>query len=168
MEKTNVKKRWLSVYVENEVGVLARVAGLFSGKLYNLNSLTVGETEQADTSRMTISLVSDDRTFEQVKHQLNNMVEVIQVLDYTDKPFYSKEVMYTKVNSSQQAEKELAKLAEKFVIAVIDRSDAELLVESLADETTNDALIFEMQRIFPAGIEVVRGGSVAIAKLAKT
>ena len=72
-----IKQKWLSVYVENEVGVLARVSGLFSGKLYNLNSLTVGETEVKDISRMTISLFSDERTFEQIKHQLKQeMMEI--------------------------------------------------------------------------------------------
>ena len=92
-----IKQKWLSVYVENEVGVLARVSGLFSGKLYNLNSLTVGETEVKDISRMTISLFSDERTFEQIKHQLSNMIEVIQVIDYTDIPIHTKEVMYVKL-----------------------------------------------------------------------
>ena len=61
------KKRWLSLYVENDVGVLAKISGLFSGKSYNLLSLTVGETEDPTVSRMTISMVGDDKTFEQVK-----------------------------------------------------------------------------------------------------
>ena len=59
------KKRWICLYVENEIGVLARISGLFSGKSYNLNSLTVGETEDTTISRMTISFTSDDRIFEQ-------------------------------------------------------------------------------------------------------
>ena len=62
-----MKKRWISLYVENEVGVLAKIAGLFSGKSYNLESLTVGETQDKTVSRMTISVTSDDRTFEQIK-----------------------------------------------------------------------------------------------------
>ena len=74
------KKRWICLYVENEIGVLARISGLFSGKSYNLNSLTVGETEDTTISRMTISFTSDDRIFEQVKKQLNRSVEVIKVL----------------------------------------------------------------------------------------
>lgn len=60
-----MKKRWISIFVENEVGVLARISGLFSGKSYNLNSLTVGTTEDQSISRMTISLTSDEQTFEQ-------------------------------------------------------------------------------------------------------
>ena len=64
-----IKKRWISLYVENRVGVLARIAGLFSGKSYNLDSLTVGSTEDPSISRMTISTISDDITFEQIKKQ---------------------------------------------------------------------------------------------------
>ena len=65
-----MKKRWLCLYVENEIGVLARISGLFAGKSYNLNSLTVGTTEDESISRMTISLYGDDKTFEQIKKQL--------------------------------------------------------------------------------------------------
>ena len=77
-----MKKRWLCLFVENEIGVLAKISGLFSGKSYNLDSLTVGITEDKTVSRMTISLTSDDRTFEQIKKQLNRSVEVIKVIDY--------------------------------------------------------------------------------------
>ena len=70
----NMKKRWISLYVENQVGVLAKISGLFAGKSYNLKSLTVGTTEDEDTSRITISTMCDDITFEQIKKQLNRMV----------------------------------------------------------------------------------------------
>ena len=74
-----MKKRWISLYVENQVGVLSKISGLFSGKSYNLDSLTVGTTEDPTVSRMTIATVSDDETFEQIKKQLNRMIEVIKV-----------------------------------------------------------------------------------------
>ena len=73
----DMKNRWIALYVENQVGVLAKVSGLFSGKSYNLQSLTVGTTEDETISRMTICVTSDDITFEQIKKQLNRMVEVI-------------------------------------------------------------------------------------------
>ena len=79
-----MKKRWISLYVENQVGVLSKISGLFSGKSYNLDSLTVGTTEDPTVSRMTIATVSDDETFEQIKKQLNRLVEVIKVIDFTD------------------------------------------------------------------------------------
>ena len=80
----NMKKRWISLYVENQVGVLSKISGLFSGKCYNLDSLTVGTTEDPTVSRMTIATVSDDETFEQIKKQLNRLVEVIKVIEKND------------------------------------------------------------------------------------
>ncbi|GCF93194.1 acetolactate synthase small subunit [Enterococcus florum] len=161
--ESNTKKRWLSVYVENEVGVLARVAGLFSGKLYNLNSLTVGETEKADTSRMTISVVSDDRTFEQVKHQLGNMVEVIEVMDYTEKDFFSKEVMYIKVWENGSCSDALSVLERDYSFSVIDRSEDQLIIESVAKESINNQFLKDLKPLFSERIEIVRGGSAAIS-----
>ena len=78
------KKRWISLLVENDVGVLANISGLFSGKSYNLDSLTAGTTTDRTISRMTISLTSDDQTFEQIKKQLNRNVDIIKVTDFTD------------------------------------------------------------------------------------
>ena len=78
-----MKKRWINLYVENEPGVLALIAGLFSGKSYNLDSLTVGTTEDPTVSRMTIATVSDDETFEQIKKQLNRMVEAVSYTHLT-------------------------------------------------------------------------------------
>ena len=75
-----MKKRWISLYVENEVGVLSKISGLFAGKSYNLDSLTVGTTEDPTVSRMTIATISDDETFEQIKKQLNRFVEVIKLM----------------------------------------------------------------------------------------
>ena len=79
-----MKNRWIALYVENDVGVLAKVAGLFSGKSYNMQSLTVGTTEDETVSRMTICVTSDDITFEQIKKQLNRSVVVIKVIDFSD------------------------------------------------------------------------------------
>ena len=92
-----MKKRWISLYVENQVGVLSKISGLFSAKSYNLDSLTVGTTEDSTVSRMTIATVSDDETFEQIKKQLNRMVEVIKVIDFTDVFVRMKEILYIKV-----------------------------------------------------------------------
>ena len=95
-----MKKRWISLFVENQVGVLPKISGLFSGKLYNLDSLTVGPTEDPTVSRMTIATSSDDETFEQIKKQLNKMVEVIKVVDFTDCSVCMKELLYVKKLSS--------------------------------------------------------------------
>ncbi|MHB8131832.1 MAG: acetolactate synthase small subunit, partial [Mobilitalea sp.] len=92
-----MKKRWLSLFVENDIGVLAKISGLFSGKAYNLESLTVGMTEDETVSRMTIRLKSDDDTFEQIKKQLNRCVEVIKVIDFTNSPIHMKELIFVKI-----------------------------------------------------------------------
>lgn len=97
-----MKNRWIALYVENQVGVLAKVSGLFSGKSYNLQSLTVGTTEDETVSRMTICVTSDDITFEQIKKQLNRMVEVIKVIDLTDVPIHMKEFCLRRCSTSMQ------------------------------------------------------------------
>ena len=110
-----MKTRWISLYVENQVGVLSKISGLFSGKSYNLDSLTVGTTEDPTVSRMTIATVSDDETFEQIKKQLNRMVEVIKVIDFTDVFVRMKEILYIKVKKCTAADKvELFQIAETF------------------------------------------------------
>ena len=120
MEK-GMKKRWISLYVENQVGVLSKISGLFSGKCYNLDSLTVGTTEDPTVSRMTIATVSDDETFEQIKKQLNRMVEVIKVIDFTDIFVRMKEILYVKVMNCSAADKvEVFQIAETFKARVID------------------------------------------------
>ena len=103
---SNMKcKRWISLYVQNEIGVLARISSLFSSKSYNLDSLTVGTTEDPTISRMTISVTSDDATFEQIKKQLNRCVEVIKVIDFTTVPIHIKEVLFIKVKNLTKEDK---------------------------------------------------------------
>ena len=104
MNNIEMKNRWIALYVENEVGVLAKVSGLFSAKSYNLQSLTVGTTEDETISRMTICVTSDDITFEQIKKQLNRMVEVIKVIDLTDVPLHMKEILYVRVSKLTREE----------------------------------------------------------------
>ena len=116
-----MKNRWIALYVENEVGVLAKVSGLFSGKSYNLQSLTVGTTEDETIARMPIGVSSDDITFEQIKKQLNRMVEVIKVMDLTDVPIHMKELMFAKVKKLSNTDKaEVFRIAETFHVEPAD------------------------------------------------
>ena len=164
MDNTS-RKRWISLYVENDVGVLAKIAGLFSGKSYNLKSLTVGETEDPTVSRMTISLMGDDKTFEQIKKQLNRMVEVIKVIDFTDVFVRMKEILYIKVWKCSPADKvELFQIAETFKARVIDYGKDSLLLEFVQTATKNDAVVKLIKEEFK-NIEVVRGGSVGIESI---
>ena len=116
-----MKNRWIALYVENEVGVLAKVSGLFSGKSYNLQSLTVGTTEDETVSRMTICVTSDDITFEQIKKQLNRMVEVIKVIDLTNVPLHMKEILFAKILNCSPVDKvDAFQIAQVFDVQVAD------------------------------------------------
>lgn len=157
------KKRWLSLFVENRSGVLAKIAGLFSSKLYNLDSLTVGETEDPTVSRMTIGLTSDDKTFEQITKQLNRSVEVIKVIDITEVSLHSREVLMVKISSlSEQDKIELARLSRVYPIRIIDYDKNRAIVETVQTEAENNDIIALLQRFFLNRVEVVRGGAVAI------
>lgn len=163
-----MKRRWLSLYVENEVGVLARVAGLFSGKSYNLHSLTVGETEDTTVSRMTICVEGDDATFEQIKKQLNRLVEVIKVVDLSNKSMHIKEVLYLKVKNCTEKEKiEVLRIADVFHVTVVDYGKESILLECLQTEQRNNDIVAAVATICKQ-MEVVRGGSVAVESISIT
>lgn len=163
-----MKKRWICLFVENEVGVLARISGLFSGKAYNLDSLTVGITEDSTISRMTISLTSDDKTFEQIKKQLSRSIEVIKLVDYTDIPIHMKENLFVKVKGCSDKDiTELFQISEVFGGSVIDYDGKTVLLECTQTENRNHDLIMLLKRKFVGRIEVVRGGSVAIEAVAE-
>ena len=158
----SMKKRWIALYVENEVGVLAKVSGLFAGKSYNLHSLTVGTTEDETVSRMTIGVKSDDITFEQIKKQLNRMVEVIKVMDLTDTATHMKEILYIKImNITAEERAEIFQIAQVFSADVVDIGADSVLLETKAKESKNNELIALIKSRFKR-INVVRGGAVAI------
>lgn len=157
-----MKNRWIALYVENQVGVLAKVSGLFSGKSYNLQSLTVGTTEDATVSRMTICVTSDDITFEQIKKQLNRMVEVIKVIDLTNVPIHMKEILFAKVKDLKSSQiDEVFRIAEVFSVEVTDIGKDSVMLECKLTERRNNELIELLKAKF-RNIEIVRGGAVAI------
>lgn len=160
-----MKNRWIALYVENEVGVLAKVSGLFSGKSYNLQSLTVGTTEDETVSRMTICVTSDDITFEQIKKQLNRMVEVIKVIDLTTVPIHMKEILYAKVKKcSAEDKQEVYQIAEAFKVEVVDWGVDSVLLECKLTARKIDDLVKLLKSRF-RHLEVVRGGAVAIESI---
>lgn len=159
-------KRWLSLYVENSIGVLAKISGLFSAKAYNLDSLTVGATEDETISRMTIGLTSDDQTFEQVKKQLNRSVEVIKVVDLTRAPIHQKELLFIKVHSCTPAEMEvLFKMAQVFGLDVLDYTGTALLLQSVHSEQENDSIIARLKQGFSTRMSLTRSGPLAVETL---
>ncbi len=161
-----IKKRCICLFVENEIGVLARISGLFSGKSYNVDTLTVGVTEDKSISRMTIGLTSDDQTFEQIKKVLNRSIEVIKVVDYTDRTIHIKELMFVKISvCSDKDIEEIFRIAKVFHIAVIDYNQKNVLVESVQTQDDNNRLIALLEQYYSNRIEIVRGGTVAIEAL---
>ena len=161
----SMKNRWIALYVENTVGVLAKVSGLFSGKSYNLQSLTVGTTEDETVSRMTICVTSDDVTFEQIKKQLNCMIEVIKVIDLTNVPIHMKEILFAKVKDITAEEKlEVFQIAQVFEVKVKDIGTDSVLLECMLTERRNNELIALLRSKFK-NIEIVRGGVVAIESI---
>lgn len=161
-----MKKRWICLFVENDIGVLARISGLFSGKSYNLDSLTVGTTEDETISRMTISLTSDDKAFEQVKKQLNRSVEVIKVIDFTEIAIHMKELMFVRINNCSDRDiEEIFRISKIFNITVIDYTPSTALIESVQTENRNNDLITLLKKCYANRIEILRGGSVAVEAL---
>lgn len=156
------RRRWLALFVENDVGVLAEISGLFAGKAYNLDSLTVGVTADETVSRMTVCLRSDDALFEQIKKQLNRNVNVIKVVDMTDDFHEENELAYFRVKASgSDARDALADIVSRYGLRVLDARTDGVLLQSVNSFERTGELVKELTRLDRA-VEVVRGGSVVI------
>ncbi len=152
----------LSVLVENKSGVLARVAGLFSGRGFNITSLTVGETEDASTSRMTIVVAGDDAILEQITKQLNKLVDTIKIYDFTGEVHLERELALIKVQAEVRCRSEITQLVEIFRAKIVDVSEKSFTLEITGTADKVNAFI-ELLR--PFGIrELIRTGTVAIAR----
>src|SRR5260221_9231606 len=151
-------KHTLVALVENEPGVLNRVASLFRRRNFNIDSLTVGRTENPDVSRMTIVLDSDVASSYHVQKNLYKLVNVITVDDVTEKRFFSRDLALIKVKAS----KEVGKIADRYEARIIDHSNDMMIVEMSDQEQRVEKLIDELR---PLGIvELVRTGVVAMGQ----
>jgi acetolactate synthase-1/3 small subunit len=153
----------ISVLVENKFGVLARISGLFSARGYNISSLAVSETEDATISRMTIVVeAADEKILEQIKKQLNRLIDVISITDLTKKEFIEKELVFVKVNSSKETKPKIAKIAQKFSAKVLEAKTDYLLLEAVIDQRHLKEFLDALGGF---GIkELVRSGRIAIIK----
>ena len=160
------QKRTLSLLVDNTPGLLSRVAGLFSRRGYNIETLTAGVTAGPRNTRLPVVLYcSDEMILEQIKKQLNRMIEVIKVIDFTDVFVRMKEILYIKVKGCSPEDKvELFQIAETFKARVIDYGKDSLLLEFVQTATKIDAVIKLIKEEFKH-IEVVRGVSVGIESI---
>ncbi|MFB6355129.1 MAG: acetolactate synthase small subunit, partial [bacterium] len=119
-ETEDAPTQTLSVLVENQPGVLARIAGLFSGRGFNIASLSVGETTDPDVSRMTIVVVGDDQTLEQIIKQLQKLVVTLKVEDFSDKEFVHSELAVIKVSCDPKERSEIMDISDVFNGQVVD------------------------------------------------
>ena len=160
------EKHTIAVMVENKFGVLSRVAGLFSARGYNIESLSVGETLDATVSRMTLVVKGDAFVVEQVIKQLHKLIDVIKVTDLSEENHVEREMLLIKVNAEPGARAEILRIADIFRAKVVDVTPNTYTLEVTGEESKIEAII-ELYR--PFGIqELVRTGKVAIARGPKT
>jgi len=153
--------RTISVLVENHSGTLSRIAGLFSSRGYNINSLTVGETEDPSVSRMTIVVGGDDGVIEQVVKQLNRLIDVIKVIDFGSEPLIERELILVRVDASKSNRHEIVELANIFGASVAHVGLSSMTLELSAACDKADSFI---NLVKPYGIkELIRTGKVAMA-----
>ena len=156
----------ISVLVENEFGVLSRVAGLFSGRGFNIESLSVAETLDPTVSRITLVTTGDDTVLEQITKQLNKLVSIIRVSDFKDTEHVERELVLIKVTADEHTRGELMNIVSIFRGKVIDVSPQSYIVEITGNQEKIDAIL---QLLRPLGIvEIVRTGRVAMFRGTRT
>ncbi|MEK6531846.1 MAG: acetolactate synthase small subunit [Deltaproteobacteria bacterium] len=155
----------ISVLVSNEFGVLSRISGLFSGRGFNIESLSVAETLDPKISRMTIVTRGDDKVIEQINKQLNKLISVIKVHDFTGEEHIERELALIKVTCTAENRAEVLSIVDIFRAKVVDVSPRSYTIETTGDEEKISA-ITELFR--PFGIkELVRTGKIAMARSPK-
>ncbi len=155
-------KYTLSVQVENHFGVLARIAGLFSARGFNISSLAVAETEDPTISVMTIVVEGDEKILDQVKKQLNKLIEVIKVKDVTFLDHVSRELALIKVGIDGQRRREVIEIADVFKGRVVDISSESITIEVTGDTKKIDAIVNLLKDY--GIIEMARTGKVALIR----
>ncbi len=155
-------KHIISALVENRFGVLTRVAGLFSGRGFNIETLNVGPTLDANTSRMTIVVVGDDKVLDQVIKLLHKLVDVIEVEDFKSGQYVDRELVLIKVGVDSRSRPEVMQLCDIFRTKIVDVQQKTLTVEVTGEESKVGKFIELMQ---PFGIiELSRTGKIAMSR----
>lgn len=155
-------RRIISILLENEAGALSRVAGLFSARGYNIESLTVAPTEDSTLSRMTLVTHGSEDVVEQIMKQLNKLVDVVQILDLTEGGYIEREMLLVKVQAAGSAREEIKRLSDIFRGRIIDVTENTYTIELTGAADKIEAFI---AAIGTASIrEVVRSGAIGIAR----
>lgn len=152
----------LSVLVEDEAGVLTRIAGLFARRGFNIESLAVGAAEQGGVSRITMVVPGNDRVIEQLTKQLYKLVNVLKVQDITEVPCVERELMLLKVNANSTTRSEILEIVQIFRARIVDVSDSSVMVEVVGDPGKMVAIVQVLQKF---GLrEVARTGKIALTR----
>lgn len=155
-------KHTISVLVNNQPGVLQRVSGLFGRRGFNIESITVGESEEQGLSRMVIVTTGDEKTLEQVSKQLYKLIDVIKVVDLSANPMVARELALIKVSAEPSARPEILGVVETFRAAVVDIGPSSLIVQVVGDSEKIDAMV---ELLKPYGIrELSRTGATAMIR----
>lgn len=158
-------RRKFAVWVENKFGVLARVANLFSARGYNINSLNVSETTDPTVSRMTIVAEGNEQVMEQIRKQLNKLIDVIKVSDLTDVPHVERELALIKIQAEPAKRVEVLEIAAALKAEVVDVGQRSVTIQVAGEKEVIDDVIEVFK---PYGIkEIARTGVVAIAREVK-
>jgi len=152
----------ISILLENEAGALSRVAGLFSARGYNIESLTVSATEDPTLSRMTIVTAGSDEVLEQITKHLNKLIEVVKVLDLSDGDHIERELMLVKVRAVGGEREEMKRMADIFHGRIIDVTDKDYTIELTGTGSELDAFLKALDRA--AILETVRTGASGIGR----
>ena len=152
----------ISVLVENKFGVLTRIAGLFSGRGYNIDTLNVAPTHEANTSRMTIVTRGDDATVDQIVKQLQKLVDVLEVQDFKDDGFIDRELVLVKVGVNSDTRAEVMQITDIFRAKIVDVQPASLTVEITGNESKVEKFLGLMKSF--GILDITRTGRVALAR----
>ena len=159
-------KHIISALVNNKPGVLAHVAGMFAARAFNIDSLAVGRTDDPALSRMTIVVIGDDKVVEQVRKQLNKIIDVVKIQDFSGTEVVARDLMLLCVHTPPEKRPELLALIEMFKAKVVDIGQKTIMVEAVGPEEKIEALI---EACKPYGIKsMARTGTVAMAKFSRT
>ncbi len=160
-----MKKRIYSVLVENRSGVLCKVAGLFSRRCFNIDSLAVGETDDPAVSNMTIVNSGDERTIEQIEKQLNKKLDVIKVKTFEEQQCITRELMLIKIKYNKGNRREIMELCEIMKAQIVDMSKHFMMIQ-ICDNPEKIKLMINMLQSISI-VEVARTGTLALAKCAE-
>ena len=153
----------ISVLVENKFGVLARISGLFSARGFNIDSLAVGETEDPSVSCMTIIVnAENEKILEQIKKQLNKLIDVISVVDLTNKDYFERELIFVKLGIDKTSKQKIDKLIKEYDVQILHKAKDYVIIQATLDKSHIEEVLDSLKKFKIQ--QLVRTGRIAIQK----